>query len=90
MAHIRITQPTEDKVTKQKYPVGTILDLGGIRNKKAVDSNQAEWVTTKELAKEQAKSDNTENMTEKVEVVQGAKKTTTSARGKIIETKKKD
>ena len=89
MASIRITQPTEDRVTKQKYTVGTILDLGGIRNKKAVDSNQAEWVTTTKLAKEQAKADNTENMTEKVEVPSLANKTSTSARGKRIETKKK-
>ena len=89
MASIRITQPTEDIVTKQKYPVGTILDLGGIRNKKAVDSNQAVWVTSKELAKEESKADNTENTTEKVEQVQGANKTTSSARGKKIETKTK-
>lgn len=90
MAKIRIIQPTEDKVTKQKYPVGTILDLGGVRNKKAVDSNQAQWVDSEKLAKAEANGENTENMTEKVEVPQGAKKTTTSARGKRIDTKKKD
>lgn len=89
MAKIKITQPTSDKVTGEAYKVGTILDLGGIRNKKAVDSNQAEWVTTKELAKEGAKADNTANTTEKVEQTQEAKKTSTLARGKIIETKKK-
>lgn len=89
MASIRITQPTYDSITGDHYKVGDIIDLKGMRNKKAVDSNQAEWVTTKELAKEQSKSngENTENMTEKVEVVQGAKKTSTSARGKRLETK---
>lgn len=90
MASIRITQPTYDIKTKKHYKVGTILDLGGIRNKKAVDSNQAQWVDSEKLAKAEANGENTENMTEKVEVVQGAKKTSTSARGKRIETKKKD
>ena len=89
MASIRIIQPTYDLKTKEHYKVGTILDLGGIRNKKAVDSKQAVWVTSKELAKEEAKADSTENTTEKVEVAQGAKKTSTSARGKRIETKNK-
>lgn len=90
MASIRIIQPTYDIKTKEHYKVGTILDLGGIRNKKAVDSNQAQWVDSEKLAKAEANGENTENMTEKVEVVQGAKKTSTSARGKRIETKKKD
>lgn len=89
MAKIRITQPTNDKETGEAYKVGTILDLGGIRNKKAVDSNQAEWVTTKELAKEESKANNTANTTEKVEVSQEVKKTTSSAGGKKIETKKR-
>lgn len=89
MAKIRITQPTEDQITKQKYPVGTILDLGGIRNKRAVDTNQAVWVNSEKLAKAEANGENTENMTEKVEVPQGAKKTFTSAGGKRIETKKR-
>jgi hypothetical protein len=89
MAKIRITQPTEDKETKQKYPVGTILDLGAVRNKRAVDTNQAQWVDSEKLAKAEAKGENTENMTEKVEVPQGVKKTFTSASGKKIETKRK-
>ena len=90
MAKIRITQPTYDKVTKEHYKVGDVIDLGGVRNKKAVDSKQAQWVDSEKLAKAEANGENTENMTEKVEVPQGAKKTTTSARGKRIETKKKD
>ena len=89
MAKIRIIQPTEDKETKQDYPVGTILDLGAIRNKRAVDTNQAQWVDSEKLAKAESKGENTENMTEKVEVPQGAKKTFISGSGKKIETKKR-
>ena len=89
MAKIRITQPTYDKITNAHYKVGTILDLGGLRNKKAVDSKQAHWVDSEKLAKAEANGENTENMTEKVEVVQGAKKTFTSGGGKKIETKKR-
>jgi len=90
MAKIRIIQPTYDRVTGDHYKVGDIIDLKGMRNKKAVDSNQAVWVDSEKLAKAEAKGEDVNNMTEKVEVVQGAKKTTTSARGKRIETKKKD
>lgn len=85
MAKIRITQPTEDKETKQKYTIGTILDLGAIRNKRAVDTNQAQWVDSVKLAKAEANGENIENMTKKVEVPQGAKKTFT----KNTETKKR-
>ena len=88
MAKIRITQPTNDKLTGEAYKVGTILDLGGIRNKRAVETNQAQWVDSEKLAKAEANGESTANMTEKVEVVQGAKKTSTSARGKKIEVKK--
>lgn len=88
MAKIRITQPTYDKNTGDQYKVGDIIDLGGIRNKRAVETNQAQWVDSEKLAKAEANGENTENMTEKVEVLQGAKKTSTSARGKRIETKK--
>lgn len=88
MAKIRIIQPTFDKVTGQQYKVGDILDLGGMRNRKAVYTNQAQWVDLKKLSKAEANGENTESMTEKIEVVQGAKKITTSARGKKIETKK--
>lgn len=90
MAKIRIIQPAPDAVTNKMYKVGDILDLGAMRNKRAVDANIAQWVDSKKLAKAEANGENTENMTEKVEVVQGAKKTSTSARGKRIETKKKD
>lgn len=89
MAKIRITQPTYDKNTGDQYKVGDIIDLGGIRNKRAVETNQAQWVDSEKLAKAEANGENTENMTEKVEVVQGANKTSTSARGKRIETKNK-
>lgn len=89
MAKIRITQPTYDKVSKEHYEVGKIVDLGAIRNKKAVDTKQAQWVDSEKLAKAEAKGENTENMTEKVEVPQGAKKTFTSVSGKKIETKKR-
>lgn len=89
MAKIRITQPVPDKITGEMYEVGAILDLGGIRNKYAVDSKIAQWVDSEKLAKAEANGENTENMTEKVEVPQGAKKTFTSAGGKKIETKKR-
>lgn len=88
MAKIKITQPTYNRDTKQHYKVGEIIDLGGVRNKRAVDTKQAVWVTTKELTKEESKAENTANTTEKVEVSQEVKKTTSSARGKKIETKK--
>lgn len=90
MAKIRIIQPVPDAITNQMYKVGDILDLGAMRNKRAVDANIAKWVDSEKLAKAESNGENTENMTEKVEVVQGAKKTSTSARGKRIETKKKD
>ncbi len=90
MAKIRIIQPTFDKNTKQHYKVGEILDLGGIRNKRAVDTKQAVWVDSEKLAKAEANGENTANMSEKVEVPQGVKKTTSRARGKKIETKKGD
>ena len=90
MAKIRIIQPAPDAITNQMYKVGDILDLGAMRNKRAVDANIAQWVDSEKLAKAEANGENTENMTEKVEVVQGVKKTSTSARGKRIETKKKD
>lgn len=90
MASIRIIQPTYDKNTKQHYKVGDILDLGGIRNKKAVDSKQAVWVDSEKLSKAESKGEDTTNMSEKVEVPRGAKKTTSSARGKKIETKNPD
>lgn len=90
MAKIRIVQPTYDAVNGDQYKVGDIIDLGGIRNKRAVDTNQAVWVDSEKLAKAEAKGEDTTNMSEKVEVPQGAKKTTSSARGKKIETKKGD
>jgi len=89
MAKIRIVQPVPDKVTNKMYKVGDIVDLGGMRNRRAVENNIAVWVDSEKLAKAEANGENTENMTEKVEVPQGAKKTTTSARGKRIETKNK-
>ncbi len=87
MAKIRIIQPAPDLVTRQMYKVGDILDLGAKRNKAAVDKRIAVWVDSEKLAKAEAKGENTANMSEKVEVPQGAKKTTSRARGKKIETK---
>lgn len=89
MAKIRIIQPAPDAITGEMYPVGTILDLGGMRNKKAVDAKIAQWVDSEKLAKAEANGENTENMTEKVEVVQGAKKTFTSGSAKRSQTKKR-
>lgn len=89
MAKIRIVQPTYDGITNEHYKVGDVIDLGGMRNKRAVETNQAVWVDSAKLAKAEANGENTENMTEKVEVPQGVKKTFTSAGGKKIETKKR-
>lgn len=89
MAKIRIIQPAPDAITNKMYKVGDILDLGAMRNKRAVDANIAQWVDSKKLAKAESKGENTENMTAKVEVPQGAKKTFTSASAKKIETKKR-
>lgn len=82
MAKIRITQPTYDKQTNEHYKVGTILDLGGTRNKKAVDSKQAVWVDSDKLEKAESKGEDTNVMSEKVEVPQGAKKTFGSTRNR--------
>lgn len=89
MAKIRMDKPAPDKITGKMYKVGDILDLGAVRNKAAVDANIAVWVDSEKLAKAEANGENTENMTEKVEVLQGAKKTFTSAGGKKIDTKKR-
>lgn len=93
MAKIRITQPTFDQVTKEHYIEGRILDLGAIRNRNAVNSNQAVWVDSEKYEKELSKADAPKDgepviMSEKVEVPRVAKKTGTSVRGKKIETKK--
>ncbi len=90
MARIRIIQPTFNRDTKEHYKVGDIIDLGGIRNKRAVDTKQAVWVDSEKLSKAEAKGEDVTNMSEKVEVPQGAKKTTSRARGKKIETKDND
>lgn len=82
MAKIRITQPTYDRETKEHYKVGTILDLGGIRNNNAVSSKQAVWVDSGKLEKAEAKGEDTSVMSEKVEVPQGAKKTFGSTRNR--------
>lgn len=89
MAKIRMDKPAPDKITGEMYKVGQILDLGAVRNKAAVDANIAKWVDSEKLAKAESNGENTENMTEKVEVPSLANKTSTSARGKRIETKKK-
>lgn len=90
MAKIRITQPTYDQVNNNHYKVGDIIDLGPMRNRKAVETKQAVWVDSEKLAKAEAKGEDVTNMSEKVEVPQGAKKTTSRARGKKIETKDND
>ena len=84
MAKIRITQPTEDKETKEKYNVGRVLDLGAVRNKRAVDTNQAVWVGSEKLEKELSKNpqEGQISMTEKVDVPHGAKKTFISGRNR--------
>lgn len=59
------------------FKKGEVVDLGEQRNKMAVLNNKAEWV--KSEAKEES-----EKSSEKVE---NPKKTTSSAKGKKIETK---
>jgi hypothetical protein len=71
MAKIKIIQPTFDKVTNKKYEVGTIVDLGASRNKRAVETNQAVYLTE----------------SEKKETGNVAKKKVTKAGSQIIETK---
>lgn len=74
MAKIKIIQPTKNKETGESLKVGTVLDLGAIRNKIAVETNQAVWINEKE----------------KVEVGNVKKKKVTKAGSAIIETKDKD
>lgn len=77
MAKIRITQPTYDQITQQHYKEGTVLDLGAIRNKRAVDTKQAVWIDTTKLEKELSKNPQEGEiiMNDKADVPQGAKKT---------------
>lgn len=89
MAKIRMDKPAPDKITGKMYKVGDILDLGAVRNKAAVDANIAVWVDSEKLAKAEANGENTENMTAKVEVPQGAKKTFTSGNAKRSQPKKR-
>lgn len=60
-----------DKDKNEIVKSGTIVDFGVLRNKKAVDSKWAEWHIEKETEKKE----------------ETPKKTTSSVKGKKIETK---
>lgn len=99
MAKIRIIQPTPDKNDPRKmYKVGDILDLGGVRNKSAVQRNLAVWVDSsvfeKEMQRLEAKGELVDgkpvNLSEKVEAPKGKVKKVTKAGSAVIETKKKE
>ena len=69
-----------DAKTGKSYPEGTILDLGEERNTNAVNNGLAIWVDSSEFTevKKEAEKEKKEGT---------PKKTTSSARGKKIETK---
>lgn len=96
MSKIRITQPTFDASTNEKYEVGRILDLGPARNRAAVDSLQAVYVDEAKLQAELKatgkKDDVSPIVSEKVQAPapKGGKAKVNKAGGKVIETKGKD
>lgn len=51
MGEIRIIQPCTDSVTKEKYKVGAIVNLGAERNTKAVKTNKAVYVDSSKAEK---------------------------------------
>lgn len=82
MSKIKMIRFATDEKNGKPYNIDDVLDLGEQRNKRAVTAGLAVWVDAsdfKEIRKE------VEAETEKKEVT--PKKTTTSARGKKIETK---
>lgn len=91
MAKIRMIQPAPDKDNPAKmYRVGEILDLGGARNKAAVDNRLAVFVDASAFEKEKQKLESEGKfpkegaviMPEKVEAPRGKKKVV--AKGKAI------
>lgn len=77
MGDIRIIQPCTDVVTQEHLKVGTIVDLGATRNKKAVegkkavyvDSQKAEKATQEEVSKGKADAPQPRGRKKKVDLV---------------------
>lgn len=80
---IKLKQSVKDRETGKQILAGTVTDLGEERNKNAVKAGLAVWVDSRSLKEEKPMAEL--SPTEKKEGT--PKKTTTSARGKKIETK---
>ena len=77
---IKLLKSVKDKETGNQLLTGTVIDLGKERNEAAVNNKLAVWVDSRDFT--EAKK---EVETEKKE--ETPKKTTTSVKGKKIETK---
>lgn len=80
---IKLKQSVKDRETGKQILAGTIIDLGTERNNNAVKGGLAVWVDSRSLKEEKPMAGL--NPTEKKEGT--PKKTTTSVKGKKIETK---
>lgn len=80
---IKLKQTVKDRETGKQIIAGTIVDLGEERNTNAVKEGLAAWVDSRSLKEEKPMAEL--NPTEKKEGT--PKKTTTSVKGKKIETK---
>lgn len=80
---IKLKQSVKDRETGKQIIAGTIVDLGTERNTNAVKEGLAVWVDSRILKEEKPLAEL--NPTEKKEGT--PRKTTTSVKGKKIETK---
>ena len=80
---IKFLQSVKDKETGEQYLTGTVIDLGKERNEAAVNNKLAVWVDSRSFKEEKPLQDL--KSTEKKEGT--PKKTTSSVKGKKIETK---
>ena len=77
---IKLLKSVKDKETGKQILTGTVIDLGKERNEAAVNNKLAVWVDSRDFteAKKEVETETKEGT---------PKKTTTSVKGKKIETK---
>ena len=80
---IKFLQSVKDKETGEQYLTGTVIDLGTERNEAAIKNKLAVWVDSN-TSKEKKPLQDLKPSEKKEET---PKKTTTSVKGKKIETK---
>lgn len=80
---IKLLKSVKDKETGKQILTGTVIDLGKERNEVAVNNKLAVWVDSRDFTEEKPLQDI--KLSEKNEGT--PKKTTTSVKGKKIETK---